>query len=69
MNTNKETKAKTRIRHIYTSREAVIHNLFYRDEYSIYRASDKALTASYNYLFRGDHDSVDVMSKKELIND
>lgn len=69
MNTNKETKAKTRIRHIYTSREAVIHNLFYRDEYSIYRASGRALTASYNYLFRGDHDSVDVMSKKELIND
>ena len=24
MNTNKETKAKTRIRHIYTSREAVL---------------------------------------------
>lgn len=46
-----------RVAHI-VARETVVHNLFYRDEYSIWRSYKSPLTHAFNWLFVGEHDSV-----------
>lgn len=50
-------KQEKRVAHI-VARETVIHNLFYRDEYSIWRSYKSPLTHTFNWLFIGEHDNV-----------
>lgn len=68
MNTINSKTQPSVTKHIYSSREAVIHEALYRDEYAIYKASDKALTSCYGFIFTGNHDSVKNMTKKDIID-
>lgn len=58
-----ETKTTKRIRHIFNAEE-LYHAFVYRDEYSICRSNATPMTAIYDFLFAGQHDSVKNITTK-----
>lgn len=50
------TKENRRLAHVMKYRKQVFHNLFWKDDWSVYRSNVSGVTACNRFLFKGKHD-------------